>query len=35
MIAPLVGYAVRGAAWYQGESNAKDGRRYLPKLRSL
>jgi len=35
LIAPLVGYGVRGAVWYQGESNEKDGRRYLPKLRSL
>ncbi len=35
MIAPIVGYGLRGAIWYQGESNAKDGREYLPKLRSL
>lgn len=35
MIAPVVGYGLRGAIWYQGESNAKDGRAYLPKLRSL
>lgn len=25
MIAPLVPYVMRGALWYQGESNAKDG----------
>lgn len=34
-IEPVVGYPVRGAIWYQGESNAKDGRAYGPKLRSL
>ena len=27
MIAPLVPYAVRGAIWYQGESNASEARR--------
>jgi len=35
LIAPLAGYGVRGAVWYQGESNEKDGRHYLPKLRAL
>lgn len=36
-IAPLVRYGIRGAIWYQGESNAKpgDGRDYLAKLTSL
>ena len=34
-IAPLAGYGLRGVVWYQGESNEKDGRAYLPKLRSL
>ena len=29
MIAPLTPYALRGAIWYQGESNAQ---RYDPKL---
>jgi sialate O-acetylesterase len=35
LIAPLVGYGIRGAIWYQGESNSKDGRAYHPKLKSL
>lgn len=35
MIEPLAGYGLRGALWYQGESNAKEGMAYLPKLRSL
>jgi len=35
LVAPLVGYGIRGAIWYQGESNEKDGRRYQPKLESL
>lgn len=34
-VAPLVGYGIRGAIWYQGESNEKDGRGYQPKLESL
>lgn len=34
-VAPLVGYGIRGAIWYQGESNEKDRRRYQPKLESL
>ena len=25
MIAPLAGYAMKGALWYQGESNAGSG----------
>jgi sialate O-acetylesterase len=35
MIAPLIPYAIRGAAWYQGESNARKAyqyRRLLPAL---
>lgn len=35
LVEPLVGYGIRGAVWYQGESNEKDGRAYHPKLRSL
>lgn len=35
LIKPLVGYGIRGAVWYQGESNARDKRGYEPKLRSL
>lgn len=35
MLAPIVGYGVRGAIWYQGESNAGDGLNYLPKLKAL
>lgn len=35
LIAPLVGYGIRGIIWYQGEGNEKDGRTYLPKLLSL
>lgn len=34
-IEPLVGYGLRGVIWYQGESNEKDKREYLPKLASL
>jgi sialate O-acetylesterase len=35
LVAPLVGYGIRGAIWYQGESNEKDRRSYQPKLESL
>ena len=35
MVHPLVGYGVRGAIWYQGESNSGDGIQYLPKLKAL
>lgn len=35
LVAPLVGYGIRGAIWYQGESNEKDRRGYQPKLESL
>jgi sialate O-acetylesterase len=34
-IEPLVGFGLRGMIWYQGESNEKDKREYLPKLTSL
>ncbi len=34
-IAPIAPYALRGALWYQGESNNPDGMRYTPKLRAL
>lgn len=35
MIAPLVPYAIRGALWYQGETNRMDGMRYTDKTRAL
>ena len=35
MVAPIVGYGVRGAIWYQGESNSGEGLGYLPKLKAL
>ncbi|MFT5130291.1 MAG: sialate O-acetylesterase [Rhodothermales bacterium] len=35
LLAPLVGYGLRGALWYQGESNERDYRAYQPKLQSL
>jgi len=35
LVAPLVGFGIRGVIWYQGESNEKDGRGYEPKLKSL
>lgn len=35
LLEPLVGYGIRGAIWYQGESNEKDGRNYHPKLKAL
>jgi sialate O-acetylesterase len=35
LIEPLVGYGIRGAIWYQGEANQRDGRAYQPKLQSL
>ncbi len=34
MVYPFVPYAIRGAVWYQGESNEGDAL-YLPKLRAL
>ena len=35
MIAPLVPYAIRGALWYQGESNALKARQYRRLLPTL
>jgi sialate O-acetylesterase len=35
LVVPLVGYGIRGAIWYQGESNESDRRGYQPKLESL
>jgi sialate O-acetylesterase len=38
MIAPLVPFAIRGAIWYQGESNVmdvNDGHRYTAKMEAL
>ncbi len=35
MIAPVVGYGMRGAVWYQGESNHKDGAIYTDKMKAL
>ncbi len=34
-IEPLVGHAMRGALWYQGEANEKSGKDYLPMLKRL
>src|SRR5262249_15933176 len=35
MIAPLIPYALRGAIWYQGESNARRARNYQTLLPAL
>ncbi|MFO7937740.1 MAG: sialate O-acetylesterase [Kiritimatiellia bacterium] len=35
MVAGLVPYAVKGAIWYQGESNRRDGMLYIEKTRAL
>ncbi len=35
MIAPLDRYTIRGAAWYQGESNTEEASRYESLLRGL
>ncbi len=35
MVHPLVPYAIRGALWYQGESNLRDGMRYHEKMKAL
>jgi len=35
MINPLIPYAIRGALWYQGESNHLDGMRYVDKTKAL
>jgi sialate O-acetylesterase len=34
-IAPVIGYAIRGALWYQGEANASEGREYFEKMQSM
>lgn len=35
MIAPLVPYGIRGALWYQGESNNGEGMLYAEKMKAL
>ncbi|RKU37586.1 9-O-acetylesterase [Candidatus Poribacteria bacterium] len=35
MVHPLVPYAIRGALWYQGESNLRDGMHYHEKMKAL
>ena len=35
MIAPVAPFAIRGAIWYQGESNGGEGRAYTHKMRAL
>ncbi len=35
MIHPLVPFAIRGAIWYQGESNLGDGMLYFEKMKAL
>ena len=35
MVHPIVPYAVRGAIWYQGESNLQDGMLYHEKMKAL
>ena len=35
LMTPVVGYGIRGAIWYQGEANQKEGLAYQPKLESL
>ncbi len=35
MIAPLVPFGIRGAIWYQGESNRFDGEIYTDKMQAL
>jgi hypothetical protein len=34
-IEPLVGHAMGGALWYQGEADEKQGKDYLPMLNRL
>jgi sialate O-acetylesterase len=35
MVHPLIPFAIRGAIWYQGESNREDGSAYAAKMRAL
>jgi len=35
MIVPLLPFAIRGALWYQGESNHGEGRLYTEKMKAL
>ena len=35
MIHPVCPYAIRGAIWYQGESNLGDGKFYLERMKAL
>ena len=35
MIHPLIPYAIRGAIWYQGESNGREGESYYHKMKAL
>lgn len=35
MVAPLIPYAMRGAIWYQGESNSTEGDLYRLKMQAL
>jgi len=35
MIAPVQPFAIRGAIWYQGESNVADGMKYFDKKKAL
>jgi sialate O-acetylesterase len=35
MIAPLVTFPIRGAIWYQGEANRRDGLAYFYKMKAL
>lgn len=35
MIAPLIPFAVRGAIWYQGEANHREGMLYTKKMEAL
>jgi len=35
MIAPVKPFAIRGAIWYQGEANVRDGLKYADKMKTL
>jgi sialate O-acetylesterase len=35
MIHPIMGYGIKGAIWYQGESNGGEGDEYFVKMRAL